>query len=88
MRLDHLLSKETSSKPRFACNVLRSDFLGRRALTLFNLEGTRSLGTQAEPNEVGLAGGEEEQGSAVRDSRQAVLSGADFATTRAHSSAG
>ena len=39
MRLDHLLSKETSSNQVVACNVLRSEFLVVE-VTLFNLEGT------------------------------------------------
>ena len=40
MRLDHLLSKETSSTESSACNILvrRLEALG---VTLFNLEGTR-----------------------------------------------
>ena len=38
MRLDHLLSKETSSNQVVACNVLRSEFLVVE-VTLFNLEG-------------------------------------------------
>ena len=40
MRLDHLLSKETSSTESSACNILvrRLEELG---VTLFNLEGTR-----------------------------------------------
>ena len=42
MRLDHLLSKETSRFERESCNVLRLAF-GRAKDTLFNLEGTRSV---------------------------------------------
>ena len=38
MRLDHLLSKETSQDEIFLCNVLRSD-LKDAGFTLFNLEG-------------------------------------------------
>ena len=41
MRLDHLLSKETSSNQVVACNVLRSEFSGRLEVALFNLEGIR-----------------------------------------------
>ena len=39
MRLDHLLSKETSSNRGVSCNVLRSDLSGGGVNTLFNLEG-------------------------------------------------
>ena len=39
MRLDHLLSKETSSNQVVACNVLRSEFLVCLKVALFNLEG-------------------------------------------------
>ena len=41
MRLDHLLSKETSQDEILLCTVLRSD-LKDAGFTLFNLEGTRS----------------------------------------------
>ena len=42
MRLDHLLSKETSSNQVVACNVLGQNFLEVvEEVTLFNLEGTR-----------------------------------------------
>ena len=45
MRLDHLLSKETSGVNNF-CNVLWSeqDAKGFRKVSLFNLEGTLSGG--------------------------------------------
>ena len=39
MRLDHLLSKETSNKQVLVSNVLRS-VQSDRYFTLFNLEGT------------------------------------------------
>ena len=42
MRLDHLLSKETSTDETSCCNVLRSDLECWMDVTLFNLEGTRS----------------------------------------------
>ena len=41
MRLDHLLSKETSTKQVLCCNVLRSEFLVCLKVALFNLEGIR-----------------------------------------------
>ena len=40
MRLDHLLSKETSVGETSGCNILVSR-LERNGVTLFNLEGTR-----------------------------------------------
>ena len=43
MRLDHLLSKETSRFEIESCNVLRLAF-GRAKDRLFNLEGTRPKG--------------------------------------------
>ena len=44
MRLDHLLSKETSNKPVLVGNVLRSAFWEASKVTLFNLEGIRWKG--------------------------------------------
>ena len=41
MRLDHLLSKETSTDQVVCCNVLRSAFWKASRVTLFNLEGIR-----------------------------------------------
>ena len=45
MRLDHLLSKETSTDEISCCNVLRSDLKCWMEVALFNLEGTRSEGS-------------------------------------------
>ena len=52
MRLDHLLSKETSDRLMFICNVLRS-VQSVKVFTLFNLEGTVSK--YGEPLNGGLA---------------------------------
>ena len=43
MRLDHLLSKETSTNRVVCCNVLWSEW-SSEDITLFNLEGTRPKG--------------------------------------------
>ena len=48
MRLDHLLSKETSSEWIFTCNVLRSEQGVRKRFTLFNLEGTEKKAPEQE----------------------------------------
>ena len=46
MRLDHLLSKETSEPGIWFCNVLRSERFGESIeyVILFNLEGTHPTG--------------------------------------------
>ena len=56
MRLDHLLSKETTNNRELFVTSYGQLSGAEMTFTLFNLEGTHSLGTQAEPNEVGLAG--------------------------------
>ena len=49
MRLDHLLSKETSTDEISCCNVLRSDLKCWMEVTLFNLEGTRGVSGEDGP---------------------------------------
>ena len=46
MRLDHLLSKETSANERLRCNILVSRLVVE-VVTLFNLEGTRPKADEA-----------------------------------------
>ena len=97
MRLDHLLSKETSNRLRLVGNILVS-WCARKCkatgVTLFNLEGTGpkkgqklSRKIETKPNEVGLARGGDAT-ERVRFHRKMEANDAKFAATRAHSSAG
>ena len=67
MRLDHLLSKETSGVNNF-CNVLWSeqDAKGFRKVSLFNLEGTLSKREAF----VSLYGGVAQLGEHTTDNRE------------------
>ena len=87
MRLDHLLSKESSvgaihNRPHNYGNVLRSGFLVEECggLTLFNLEGVHP-GYPFKAQRSGFEWEKETQGSEVRNSPGAVMNGADFAVT-------